>query len=543
MFLADFQLCFLIMTTFLSNLVSTLSFGYGTTDSKLQLKVDSPNVTNDGTTLTAVYEHRRNKITKRGNSITITPEEHAYNFKTTLKPRKTGLLLVGLGGNNGTTVVGSTIANREKMEWRTKNGTQAANYLGSVTQSTTVHLGFDGERQFYVPFNSILPLVNPNDLIIGGWDLNNENLYEAAKRAKVFEPELLDRLRPYLETVIPKPSIYYPDFIALNQSDRVNNVIKGTTKQEHLDHLRNDIREFKQKHELECVIVLWTANTERYTGIDQELNQTADAILKSIREDAAEISPSNLFAVASILEGAHYINGSPQNTLTKGIVELAEQNRVFVGGDDFKSGQTKLKSSLVEFLVSSGIKPESIVSYNHLGNNDGKNLSEQRQFRSKEISKSSVVDDMVNSNPILYPDGKSPDHVVVIKYVPHVGDSKRALDEYVSSIFMGGQQTLSIYNTCEDSLLAAPLILDLAILTELSGRINYSTKGTNGRFEKFHSVLSILSLFLKAPVVPNGTPVGNAFMKQFSLLTKLLTACAGIHSDTDLQLEFFTKFN
>merc|ERR1711966_440623 len=122
---------------------------------------------------------------------------------------------------------------------------------------------------------------------------------------------------------------------------------------------------------------------------------------------------------------------------------------------------------MVDFLVSAGIKPTSIVSYNHLGNNDGKNLSAPQQFRSKEISKSNVVDDMVASNRILYDEDEHPDHCVVIKYVPYVGDSKRALDEYTSEIFLGGRNTISMHNTCEDSLLATPLIYDLVILGEL----------------------------------------------------------------------------
>jgi myo-inositol-1-phosphate synthase len=121
-----------------------------------------------------------------------------------------------------------------------------------------------------------------------------------------------------------------------------------------------------------------------------------------------------------------------------GIVKLAERHGVFVGGDDFKSGQTKIKSVLVDFLVSAGIKIQSIASYNHLGNNDGKNLSAPQQFRSKEISKSNVVDDMVAANHLLYEPGEHPDHIVVIKYLPFVKDSKRAMDEYVSSIFLNG---------------------------------------------------------------------------------------------------------
>ncbi len=127
------------------------------------------------------------------------------------------------------------------------------------------------------------------------------------------------------------------------------------------------------------------------------------------------MSPSALFAIASILEGCSYINGSPQNTFIPGVIELAQREKVFIVGDDFKSGQTKMKSVLVDFLVSAGLKPASIVSYNHLGNNDGKNLSAPEQFRSKEISKSNVVDDMVASNKILYRENEHPDHVVVIK--------------------------------------------------------------------------------------------------------------------------------
>lgn len=498
-----------------------------------------------GTELVSEFEYKRNHITTNGNSIEVRPETHHYKFKTELKPQKTGLMLVGIGGNNGSTVLGSTIANREGLTWMTRRGIQSANYFGSVTQATTVHLGWDEKqgKQIYVPFNQILPMVSPNELIIDGWDINKSNLYQAMLRARVFEPELMEKLRPFMESVVPKPSIYYPDFIASNQEDRADNLIKGGSKAEHLEKIRKDIREFKQKHGLDCVIVLWTANTERFTSVEKGLNTTVNEILSSIKKNAEEISPSNIFAVASILEGAHYINGSPQNTLVPGIVELAEQYKVFVGGDDFKSGQTKLKSALVEFLVSSGTKPESIVSYNHLGNNDGKNLSEHRQFRSKEISKSSVVDDMVEANEVLYKKGEKPDHCIVIKYVPYVGDSKRAMDEYISSIFMGGQQTLAIHNTCEDSLLASPLILDLAIMTELCSRIQYSNSATSDNFESFNSVLSLLSLMLKAPVVPVGTPVTNAFMKQFNSLIKLIKICAGINSEVDLQLEFFTKLS
>lgn len=191
------------------------------------------------------------------------------------------------------------------------------------------------------------------------------------------------------------------------------------------------------------MIVQWTANTERYADIVEGVNDTAENLLKAIEAGNAEVSPSTIFAVACILDGVPFINGSPQNTFVPGAIDLAEKHGSFIGGDDFKSGQTKMKSALVDFLINAGLKVKSIASYNHLGNNDGKNLSSQKQFRSKEISKSNVVDDMVEANSVLYKPDEHPDHTVVIKYMPAVGDSKRALDEYYAEIFMGGKQTIS----------------------------------------------------------------------------------------------------
>jgi myo-inositol-1-phosphate synthase len=259
--------------------------------------------------------------------------------------------------------------------------------------------------------------VHPNEIVWGGWDINKTNLAEAMQRAKVLDWDLQRQLIPHMESMVPLPSIYVPDFIAANQADRANNVIEGKSHKELVEHIRNDIREFKAKNGLDKVVVIWSANTERFADVRAGLNDTAENLLASIERSEKEVSPSTMFAVASILEGCTYINGSPQNTFVPGVIDLAEKKHVFIGGDDFKSGQTKMKSVLVDFLIGAGIKPVSIVSYNHLGNNDGKNLSQAEQFRSKEISKSSVVDDMVGSNQIMYAPGEHPDHVVVIKCV------------------------------------------------------------------------------------------------------------------------------
>jgi myo-inositol-1-phosphate synthase len=514
-----------------------------TTSSKPELfTVQSPNVKYTDSDITSKYAYRTTEVNVTDGKYVASPKEKLYDFKTERKVGKVGLMLVGLGGNNGTTVTAGILANRQGLTWETREGPRAANYYGSVVMSSTVKLGTEAKtgREINVPLNDMLPMVHPNDLAIGGWDISGMDLAAAMDRAKVLEPTLKSLVKKQMATIKPLPSIYYPDFIAANQEDRADNVVPGSkASMEHVEHLRKDIRDFKSANELDKVIVLWTANTERYADIISGVNDTADNLLKSIEAGHEEISPSTIFAVACILENAPFINGSPQNTFVPGCVELAEKHKAFIGGDDFKSGQTKMKSALVDFMISAGIKLTSISSYNHLGNNDGKNLSSQKQFRSKEISKSNVVDDMVAANHVLYKEGEHPDHTVVIKYMPAVGDNKRALDEYYAEIFLGGHQTISIFNVCEDSLLAAPLILDLVIVAEMMTRISWREHAAdgNGEWKGFHSVLSVLSYMLKAPLTPTGTPVVNALGKQRSALVNVMRACVGLEPENDMTLE------
>jgi myo-inositol-1-phosphate synthase len=373
-------------------------------------------------------------------------------------------MMIGLGGNNGTTLAATITANRENISWHTKSGVQKPNYIGSLLRASTVRIGTEAGtgKDVHVPFSDVLPMVHPNDLVLGGWDISGFSIDKAMERAQVLDYDLQRQVAPYLEKMgKPLPSIYYPDFIAANQEARADNVIPGNDKQAHLEQVRADIRKFKEQHGLDRAIIFWTANTERYSDLIAGVNDTADNLLAAIKSSHSEVSPSTVFAVAAILEGEPFVNGAPQNTFVPGVIALAERHKSFIGGDDLKSGQTKLKSVMAEFLVNAGIKPLSIASYNHLGNNDGHNLSAEPQFKSKEISKSSVVDDMVDANRLLFkaPEvdakgvaigkGEHPDHIVVIKYVPAVGDSKRAIDEYYSEIFCGGRSTINIFNECE----------------------------------------------------------------------------------------------
>ncbi|KAI0528213.1 myo-inositol-phosphate synthase [Xylaria bambusicola] len=502
--------------------------------------VNSPNVTYTNDEIRSKYTYRTTSVTKGADGKYVaTPKETLYDFKVDRKIPKTGMMLVGWGGNNGTTVTAGIIANRRGLAWETREGLRTANYYGSVLMGSTVKLGTDAQtnQDINIPFHNVLPIVHPNDLVIGGWDISSMDLAAAMDRAAVLEPTLKSLVKKEMGQMVPLPSIYYPDFIAANQEDRADNILPGNKAcMAHVEKIRQDIRDFKEQNKLEKVIVQWTANTERYADILPGVNDTAENLLKAIENGHEEVSPSTVFAVACILENAPFINGSPQNTFVPGAIELASKHNAFIGGDDFKSGQTKMKSALVDFLINAGIKLTSIASYNHLGNNDGKNLSSQKQFRSKEISKSNVVDDMVEANTVLYSKGEHPDHTVVIKYMPAVGDNKRALDEYYAEIFLGGHQTISLFNVCEDSLLASPLIIDLVLVTEIMTRIQWRAHSDDD-FKGFHSVLSILSYMLKAPLTPPGTPVVNALAKQRAALTNIFRACVGLEPESDMTLE------
>lgn len=506
-------------------------------------------VTKDNTLYTKfTYE---NAIVEKDSAgtLNVTPTAIDYQFKVDLKTPKTGLLLVGLGGNNGTTLVGSILANKHKISFENKEGVVKPNYYGSVTQSSTIKLGVDKEgNDIYAPFNSLVPFVNPNDLVVGGWDISKLKMDEAMKRAKVLDVTLQKQLYPYIENDVPMKSIYYPDFIAMNQKERADNISnvdangEVNTKQKWADveKVRKDINDFKKKNGLDKVIVLWTANTERYSEVITGVNDTSENLLKAIKNNHDEVSPSTVFAVACILERVPYINGSPQNTFVPGAIELAEQYKSFIGGDDFKSGQTKIKSVLAQFLVDAGIRPVSIASYNHLGNNDGYNLSSPKQFRSKEISKQSVVDDIIESNSILYNDenGKTVDHCIVIKYLPAVGDSKVAMDEYYSELMLGGHNKISIHNVCEDSLLATPLIIDLVVVTEFLSRVSYKrASDSDDKYEDFYAVLTLLSYWLKAPLSKPGYKPINGLNKQRLAVENLLRLLVGLPINNELRFE------
>jgi myo-inositol-1-phosphate synthase len=446
------------------------------------------------------------------------------NIKITIlepKQSKLGVMFVGMGGNNGSTFVSSILAYQNNINWENKNGINDIDFFGSLYQYGNINIGFKNNKPYTKLIKDLINIKNPNEIIMSGWDICDDNMYEACKKNKVLDIDLLKKLENDLKNIKPLESVCYDSFIATNQKSRINNIKKSLDKWYDLLLIKSDIESFKIKHNLEKVIVMWTASTERFSkGKWNNINE----LLKSINENDPEISPSIIFAVASIMSGCIFINGSPQNTISPAILQLAKKYNTFVGGEDFKTGQTKLKSVLVDFLASSGIKPLSIVSYNHLGNNDGLNLDESAQFKSKEITKKNVIDDIVDENPSLFED-KKPDHCVVIKYIPAVGDSKRAMDEYYSKLFLDGRSNIVIHNTCEDTLLAVPLMLDIILFSEFFSRIKFSFN--NEPDVSFSPNLSLLSFFFKAPI-DDENPIINSFFKQRYGLENFIKACIGL---------------
>lgn len=219
----------------------------GTTTPQDLFTVDSPNVKYTPETIESKYTYRTTSIASDPSTgaYKVKPKETNYDFKLERNVGKVGMMLVGWGGNNGTTVTAGILANKHNMVWQTKEGPQEANYYGSMVMGSTIKLGTDDStgEEVHIPFHNMLPMVHPNDLVIGGWDISGMNLGDAMDRAKVLEPGLKELVRPELQKMKPLPSVYYPDFIAANQEARADNVLEGSKASwEHVEKIRKDIR-------------------------------------------------------------------------------------------------------------------------------------------------------------------------------------------------------------------------------------------------------------------------------------------------------------
>lgn len=207
--------------------------------------VNSPDVNYTASHIESKYVYRTTAVTKSAGGMVATPKETVYDFKVDRKVGKVGLMLVGLGGNNGTTVTAGILANRRNLTFETKEGPRGSNYYGSLVMGSTMKLGTDAvtSEEINIPFHDVLPMIHPNDLVIGGWDISSMNLADAMDRASVLEPDLKRQVRKEMALMQPLKSVYYPDFIAANQEDRADHVLEGSkASMAHVEHLRKDIR-------------------------------------------------------------------------------------------------------------------------------------------------------------------------------------------------------------------------------------------------------------------------------------------------------------
>ena len=213
--------------------------------------VDSPNVQYTDDHIQSKYVYNTTAVSKSANGYIASPKETTYEFKVDRKVGRVGLMMVGWGGNNGSTVTAGVIANRRGLSFATKEGTRASNYYGSLVMGSTMKLGSDAKtgEEVNIPFHNVLPMVHPNDLVIGGWDISGMNMADAMDRAQVLEPTLKQQVHKEMASMKPLPSIYYPDFIAANQEDRADNVLAGgKASMEHVEQLRKDIRYVEPLH-------------------------------------------------------------------------------------------------------------------------------------------------------------------------------------------------------------------------------------------------------------------------------------------------------
>jgi myo-inositol-1-phosphate synthase len=329
----------------------------------------------------------------------------------------------------------------------------------------TIRLGkrTDGRSPLIRDF---VPLAAVGDLVFGGWDIFEDNCYESAVHAGVLDRSLLDLLRPELESITPWPAVFDRRYVKRLDGP---NVKRGATKRDLVDQLRSDIRTFKARHGLDRLVLIWCGSTEVFLT-PTEAHQTLDAFERALEANDCSIPSSMLYAYAAILEDVPYANGAPNLSVdVPALMDLAQERRVPIAGKDFKTGQTLIKTVIAPGLKARLLGVQGWYSTNILGNRDGEVLDDPESFKTKEESKKSVLDYILQ--PHLYP-GLYGDicHVVRINYYPPRGDNKEGWDNIDLFGWLGYPMQLKINFLCRDSILAAPIVLDLVLFLDLAHR-------------------------------------------------------------------------
>jgi myo-inositol-1-phosphate synthase len=423
---------------------------------------------------------------------------------------KLGVMVVGLGAVTSTFMTGVLM---------TRKG--LAKPVGSMTQYDKIRVGQGSEKK-YLKYNEIVPIADLNDIVFGAWDVYPVNAYESAINAEVLKEKDINPVKDELEKIVALPAAFDHDYAKRLDG---NNVKSCKDRWDMTEQLRQDIRDFKAKNGVSRVVVLWAASTEVYVPVNKDVHYTlADLEAAMKADDKANIAPSMCYAYAALSEGAPFIMGAPNTTVDiPAMWELAEKTGMPIAGKDFKTGQTLVKSGFAPIIGTRCLGLSGWFSTNILGNRDGLVLDEPANFRTKEVSKLSTLESILvaEEQPDLYTDYF---HKVRINYYPPRNDNKEGWDNIDIFGWMGYPMQIKINFLCRDSILAAPLCLDLVLLSDLAARA--------GR----HGIQRFLSFFLKSPMhdyTQNEVPVNHLF-QQYVMLKNALREMGGYADDEQI---------
>lgn len=417
---------------------------------------------------------------------------------------KLGVLCVGLGAVTSTFMVGTLMARKGLSQ-----------PVGSLTQLATMRVG-KGEKKQYKKINEVVPLTNLNDIVFGAWDIFADNAYESAIHAEVLKEKDINPVKDELEAIKPMTAVFDQNFVKRLHGTHV----KGeATRWDLAEQLRADIRNFKAANNCERIVVIWAASTEVYLPLSDE-HMSLAVLEKAMKENNTEkIAPSMCYAYAAIAEGCPFIMGAPNLCVdSPAMWEFSKKMNAPIAGKDFKTGQTMMKTVLAPMLKTRMLGLRGWFSTNILGNRDGEVLDDPDSFKTKEVSKLSVIETILDGkeHPELYSDIF---HKVRINYYPPRNDDKEGWDNIDIFGWMNYPMQIKVDFLCKDSILAAPLLLDLVLFSDLAKRA-----GRGG-------IQDWLSFYLKSPMHDfEHKPVHDLF-EQFAILKNNLREMGGYEVD------------
>ena len=426
---------------------------------------------------------------------------------------KLGVLIPGLGA-----VATTMIAGVEAV----KKG--LAQPVGSLTQTGNIRLGKRTENR-YPKIKDFVPLAELSDIVFGGWDVYEDNVYEAAVHAKVLEQGLLTPIKAELEKIKPMKAVFDKEYVR-NLDGK--NVKTAATKWDLAQEVMADIDDFKKKNGVSRLVMVWCGSTEKYIE-EADVHQNIYVFEDGLRNNDPLISPSMIYAYAAIKKGVPFANGAPNLTCDiPALIELAKENGVPIGGKDFKTGQTLMKTILAPGLQARALGIRGWFSTNILGNRDGLVLDDPDNFKTKEVSKLGVLEDILRpeESPELYGDLY---HKIRINYYPPHGDNKESWDNIDIFGWLGYSMQIKINFLCRDSILAAPIVLDLALFLDLAKRSNMS------------GIQEWLSFYFKSPQTAPGLRPEHDIFKQLIKLQNTLRHMMGEDLITHLGLDYYQE--